>query len=531
MIRTITISLLLLVLSGCGGEVVEQPASTDLLVTTEYGRLKGMLSPYDEGIRVFRGVPYAEAPIGDLRWTPPQPVAPWSGTRAANTFSASCFQQRHKWNYVWRMEDFPVSEDCLYLNIWAPPTSDPLPVMVWFHGGSHTGGQGNSLIFDGSALAARDVMVVTVNYRLGAFGFLAHPWFADASASGHAGNYGLMDKIAALDWVRDNAGFFGGDPGNVTIFGQSSGSSSVCSLMVSPKADGLFHKVIGQSASCVTPPSDQDANGFLRAQKVVENLNVSNLEALKLIDPDAIVEATLATGWEDQSRIVIDGDVLPEWPIVAYAERRQHEVALLLGHLSDEGTELFPKDESITDESLRVILSSMVGDAAESLIAEYDAPDRAAADLFYAIAIDAYMAFPMRRWAEYHSLAGHPTYYYYIDHAPPAFHLYMPNNPTLERPGKPRSGGAYHSGDLALVFGSHDKVGVDWTSDDRTVSAQIVSYWTNFAKTGSPNGDSLPEWPLFDMDSYATQVINSNTSTVFGIKKRALDLMATAQPL
>ena len=415
--RTIIMSLLLLGLFGCGDQATEQPTSSGLLVTTEHGQLMGISSPYDEGIRVFRGIPYAKAPVGDLRWTPPQPVATWDGVRSADTFSASCFQQRHKWNYVWRMEDFPVSEDCLYLNVWAPPSTEPLPVMVWFHGGSHTGGQGNSLIFDGTALAASDVMVVTVNYRLGAFGFLAHPWFADVSDSGQAGNYGLMDKIAALEWVRDNASAFGGDPDNVTIFGQSAGSSSVCSLMVSPKADGLFHKAIGQSASCVTRPSNEDANGFLRAQKVVENLNVANLEALKAADPDAIVEATLATGWEDQSRIVIDGDVLPEWPIAAYAEKRQHDVALLLGHLSDEGTELFTKDESITDESLRVILSSMVGEAAESVIAEYDAPDRSAPDVFYAIATDAYMAFAMRRWAEYHSLAGHPTYYYFIDHA------------------------------------------------------------------------------------------------------------------
>ena len=529
--RTITMSLLTLGLFSCGGEAIEPPTLSGLSVTTEHGQLKGMLSPYDEGVRVFRGIPYAKAPVGDLRWTPPQPVAAWDGVRSADTFSASCFQQRHKWNYVWRMEDFPVSEDCLYLNVWARPSTEPLPVMVWFHGGSHTGGQGNSLIFDGTALAARDVMVVTVNYRLGAFGFLAHPWFADESESGHAGNYGLMDKIAALEWVRDNASAFGGDPDNVTIFGQSAGSSSVCSLMVSPKADGLFHKAIGQSASCVTRPSNEDANGFLRAEKVVENLNVANLEALRAADPDAIVEATLATGWEDKSRIVIDGDVLPEWPIVAYAEKRQHDVALLLGHLSDEGTELFPKDESITDESLRVILGSMVGDAAESLIAEYAAPDRSAPDVFYAIATDAFMAFAMRRWAEYHSLAGHPTYYYYIDHAPPAFHLYMPDNPVLDWPGEARSGGAYHSGDLALVFGSHDKVGVDWTDDDRAVSAQIVAYWTNFAKAGSPNDDSLPEWPEFTIDGYATQVINPATSTSPGVKKRALDLMATAQPL
>ena len=207
--RIIILSLLLLGIWGCGGEPIEQPTSSGLLVTTEYGQLRGMSSPYNAGIRVFRGIPYAKAPVGDLRWTAPKPVEAWDGTRLADTFSASCFQQRHKWNYVWRMEDFQVSRiasismcgrhhrPSLY-RLW----SGSMAVLIR--------GQGNSLIFDGTALAARDVMVVTVNYRLGAFGFLAHPWFADVSDSGHAGNYGLMDKIAALEWVRDNASAFGG---------------------------------------------------------------------------------------------------------------------------------------------------------------------------------------------------------------------------------------------------------------------------------------------------------------------------------
>ena len=237
-----------ILLGACG-----QGSSTALIdrsALVEQGLLEGIASPFDPEITVYRGVPYAQPPAGELRWRPPQPATSWSGARQASTFADSCYQQRHVSTFVWRREDFAVSEDCLYLNVWTPLNHGNLPVMVWFHGGSHTSGQGHSLIFAGTTLASQGVVLVTINYRLGPLGFLAHPWLAEESPRKSAGNYGLLDKIAALRWVQANAHAFGGDPNNVTIFGQSAGSQSVCSLMAAPLAEGLFHKAIGQSAGC-----------------------------------------------------------------------------------------------------------------------------------------------------------------------------------------------------------------------------------------------------------------------------------------
>ena len=212
-------------LSACdpGSRSADAARST----ATSHGEILGVASSYDSDVTVYRGVPYAAPPVDELRWQPPQPPTPWQQPRMADRFAASCYQQRHVSTFVWRREDFEVSEDCLYLNVWTPREGADLPVMIWFHGGSHTSGQGHSLIFDGTSLASQGVVLVTINYRLGPFGFLAHPWLAQESAHASAGNYGLLDKIAALKWVKANARAFGGNPDNVTIFGQSAGSQSV----------------------------------------------------------------------------------------------------------------------------------------------------------------------------------------------------------------------------------------------------------------------------------------------------------------
>jgi para-nitrobenzyl esterase len=290
-IKPVVVAVFILGLAACSNETPDHDGKERVSVSLAQGEVMGIPSPYDDDITVYRGLPYAAAPIGELRWQPPQAATGWDGVRVADTFADSCFQLRHTSNFVWRREGFPVSEDCLSLNVWAPDNAEDLPVMVWFHGGAHTSGQGHSLIFDGTTLAQQGVVVVTVNYRLGPFGFLAHPWLSEAAESGASGNYGLMDKIAALSWVKDNAVAMGGDPNNITIFGQSAGSQSVCSLMVSPSAQGLFHKAIGQSAACVNPLSVEDASGHLRGSALVESLGADSFEALQAADPDALLSA------------------------------------------------------------------------------------------------------------------------------------------------------------------------------------------------------------------------------------------------
>lgn len=530
-IKRVVFAVFISGLAACSTETSDPDLKPAASVSLIQGEVMGIPSPYDDDITVYRGLPYAAAPIGDLRWQPPQSAASWEGIRIADTFANSCYQPRH-WDYfVWRREDFPVSEDCLYLNAWRAENAHEIPVMVWFHGGTHLSGQGHSLIFDGTSLAQRGVLVITVNYRLGPFGFLAHPLLSDAAKSGTSGNYGLMDKIAALAWVRDNVRSLGGDPDNVTVFGQSAGSQSICSLMTSPDAKGLFHKAIGQSASCVTPVSTEDANGHKRGIALVKELGVDSLQALRSAEPDALISAMIASDWASESRIVIDGDVLGEWPSQTYAEGRQAKIPLMLGFLADEDEQLFPINDSLTGQGLDDFLQYVAGDLSEELKGEYDAENLTPGQLQHAVSTDIFMAFGMQRWAEYHARAGQSTYLYFMDHVPPAFHLYMPEHPYLVLEGGSRSGGAYHSGDLALVFGSLDKVGYDWTDEDEVVSEQMVMHWTNFAKTGKPNQPGEDAWTPFDRERLSTRVINSEPATVGGVRKRILEILASRQPL
>ncbi|NKC00203.1 MAG: carboxylesterase family protein [Pseudomonadales bacterium] len=498
--------------------------------TTEtlYGELQGAM--VTEEIAVFRGIPYAAAPVAEKRWKAPQAPETWRDVRDATAFSDSCIQPTFTSNYVWRRADFAVSEDCLYLNIWAKQNTDNLPVMVWFHGGAHTSGQGHSKIFDGTTLAEHDVVLVSINYRLGALGFLAHPWLSEESAHDSSGNYGLSDKISALNWVRDNIAQFGGNPDNITIFGQSAGSQSVCSLMASPLAQGLFHKAIGQSAACVGPAPQRDPAGLERGEKLVDLLGATSLETLRNVPPEDILNATEASGWTNDSRIVIDGWVLPEAQIETFRAGRQSPVPLMLGCLADEGVNLFPVNADLTDDQLAEYLSRTLGDQATAIKAAYAAEHKQSPGTAqHAIATDLFMAFAMRRWAEYQVAVDQPTYLYFMDHIPPAFHLYMPEDPKLETPEGPRHA-AYHSGDLAYVFGNVDKVGLDWTPEDRALSDLMVNYWTNFARTGDPNGDALPDWQSFNSQSFATQRLNAETQTVDGIRRDRLDLIAEAFP-
>ena len=530
-IKRVVLVVLMTGLVSCTSETSERDLQRATRMSLTQGDVIGVPSPYDEEITVYRGLPYAAPPVGELRWQPPQTPDSWPGVRIADTFAESCFQLRHTSNFVWRRGDFPVSEDCLYLNVWAPENAEGLPVMVWFHGGSHVSGQAHSLIFDGTTLAQQGVIVVTVNYRLGPFGFLAHPWLSEAAETGASGNYGLMDKVAALGWVRDNISALGGDPSNVTIFGQSAGSQSVCLLMASPSAQGLFNKAIGQSAGCVNPLTMADANGHLRGSALVESLGAQSLRELRSVEPDELLSAMVESDWEAGSRIVIDGNVLREWPSKTYAEGRQAKVPLMLGFLANEGEQLIPVDESVDDAGLDTFLTFIAGNAADELKAQYSAENMTPGQLRHAISTDIYMAFGMQRWAEYHSLADQATYFYFMDHAPPAFHLYMPEQPYLELEGGSRSRGAYHSADLALVFGSLDRVGYDWNDADRIVSEQMIEYWTNFAKTGDPNAEDSAEWTPFNRENLSTRVINPRPTTVAGVRRRILELIAGRQPL
>jgi len=505
------------------------------LVQTLNGQVQGTHSEYNSNVAVFYGLPYASPPLDSLRWAPPQAPVSWQQTRPASTPGAACTQATNSSTFVWKRGDFTYSEDCLFLNIWSASLDGTLPVMVWFHGGAHTAGMAHEKIFDGTTLAQHGVILVSVNYRLGPFGFLAHPWLAQSSSHNSSGNYGLLDKIAALNWLRDNIAQFGGDPNNITIFGQSAGAQSVCSLMASPLARGLFHKAIGQSAACTGPTADQDANGELRGSNLVAALSqVQSLHDLRKESAQNIANAAQHTGWATQPRIVIDGWVLTEAPAKTFSQGKHARVPLLLGSLADEGNELFPLNEAMTEAQLNDYLSSVAGSRAEELRRLYaEQLTYSPAHVQREIITDQFMTLGMRQWASYNHRAGAPTYLYFMDHIPPAFHLYMPQHPQMDLVNGPRSAGAYHSGDLAYVFGTTKSIGVDWQDDDHTLSELMMQYWTHFATHGDPNppNASIPKWAPYGTDKHLTQLLNKQAHTIEGVRPDKLAFLEEIMPL
>ena len=506
-------------------------------VSTEHGMLEGAWSQADASIGVFRGIPYAQPPVGNLRWRAPQDLAPWTGVRQATTFGAACWQSYSDDAFVWSRGEFLRSEDCLHLNIWQPEKTDATaPVMVWFHGGAHTGGFAHVELFDGTELARQGVLVVTVNYRLGPWGFLAHPALAEESEHNSTGNYGLMDKIAALKWVQKNIQGFGGNPDNVTLFGQSAGSSSVCALMASPLASGLFDKAIGQSAACLVKEK-RDANGQQRgarlAQLALSELGAQDSESqvtakqLRSIDNQSLLSAMENSPWSEGSRIVVDGWVLPEAPVDVFNANQQAKVPLLVGSLANEGHELLPLNNALTESELDQYLNKTFAETAPKLKALY-AEDLAISPgmALREILTDAFMAMSMRGWAQYNHNADQPTYLYYMDYVPPAYQIYLFDDPNLNLPGGPRSTGAYHSGDLAYVFNNVGKTGDFWLEEDFAMARAMSGYWTNFAKTGNPNGANLPNWARYEPQNHNTQLLSNPIKTIAGAKREKLDLLA-----
>jgi para-nitrobenzyl esterase len=460
-----------------------------LVAKTKQGKVAGKQE--GEGVRAFLGIPYAAPPVGALRWKAPMPAAKWKGVRDAAAFGNRCMQPAIYSDMVFR--DPGVSEDCLTLNVWTPAKAkgERLPVMVWIYGGGFIAGTTSETRQDGAALATNGVVVVSMNYRLGIFGFMALPELTAESAHHSSGNYGLLDQTAALGWVKENIAAFGGDPGNVTIFGESAGAFSVSAQMASPLAKGLFEKVIGESGAAFSsqllpfkPRSEIEQRDAAFAH---DGLSADSLEQLRAIPARQLMELSRKPGAPDFAPD-IDGYLLPESVPAIFAAGKQNDVPLLAGYNRDEGG----IDPKTTVASFQKDVSARFGDHAPEILKLYPAADdaqavRSAADL----AGDRFIAFSTWKWMEAQSATGkQPVYRYRFDLAPPA----DPNHP----------GGlaAYHSGEIPYVFGDlHLLHGFAWRPEDRLLSQQMQRYWTNFAKTGDPNGEGLPKWPVYKADS------------------------------
>ena len=505
--RISALVLAILVLAAAAWSQTQSAGS--LVVDTAAGQLKGIARP--GGGAEFLGIRYAQPPTGDLRWHEPLPVKPWTGVRDATAFGAPCSQpDLGDWN---RHDAENGKEDCLFLNVILPqwPVTKPLPVMFWIHGGANEGGTASSALYKDGTLANHGVILVTVNYRLGIFGFLAHPELTAESAHHASGNYGLMDQVLALRWVRDNIAKFGGDVNNITVFGQSAGSMDTSMLMTSPLAKEMFQKAIGQSGSAFTAPllslAGAESTGASLAKQLGAPASSGQIRFLRTLPAPDLLAALGKLLNHPRVGPDIDGWVLPEQPAAVFASGREAHIPLLYGTTTRE----FGGNQSATQ--LRAIITMSAGASADKLLAVYGLANggQGTSDPKYGTAADQWSAdmifrCPCTVQGAWHAAAHNSTYEYELNHATP------------EQPN------AVHSADLPYVFGFFPKtgnIGGKFTDLDKKIAEMIETYWTNFAKTGDPNGPGLPKWPQQgDSATYIQIQQDGSVQTATGLRTR-----------
>jgi len=486
----IQIEKLALLLSASVAVAAAQQSSP-LQVKTETGVVEGKVHGSS---RAFLGIPYAAPPVGELRWKAPAPPVAWQGVRDATKFGARCMQGNIFDDMVFR--DQGPSEDCLMLNVWTPANvaKKRLPVMVWIHGGGFVAGASSEPRQDGATLAEQDVIVVSMNYRMGIFGFFELPELITDSGNNAAGNYGLLDQVATLQWVKKNIAAFGGDPGNVTIFGESAGSFSVSELMASPLAKGLFQRAIGESGAdfpakaTLTTLEERAKESAEYAKKV---LGTDSLKELRAIPADKLLETVSKPGSERRgpSMVVVDGYFLPKPVPEIFATGAQNDVPLLAGWNRDEGSgAVLSAKPPLTAASVKELGEKEFKDNSAEFFKLYPASDDATAVRSWEdFAGDRFIALGTWKWMEAESATGKsPVYRYRFDEAPP-------DDPSRQ-PGM----GAFHSGEIEYVFGTLEwRIPTLWKSQDKALSELMRKYWANFAKNGNPNGAGLPQWPTY----------------------------------
>jgi len=460
------------------GMAVAQP------VQTEFGAISGLR---EGGINVYKGIPFAAAPVGELRWRPPSPTARWAGARKADAFAPACMQE----GVSMPGESPPtMSEDCLYLNIWdsAMNARSHLPVIVWIYGGGYRNGSASMPLYWGDRLAHKGVIVVTLAYRLGPLGFLAFPELSRESPHQSSGNYGLMDQIAALEWIQRNIAAFGGDPKRVTIAGQSSGAISVSVLMASPRAKGLFQRAIGESGGLFEPlqlaPNYLLANAERDGEKYVASLGVTSLKELRRLPASALLGGANAGG---VTHPVIEPYTLPVAPYEAFAMGQQNDVPLLIGSNTEEARAL-TNVVNVRAATFNADIESSFGALPPAIMAAYPhATDEEARQARLDLERDLRFGWDMWAWARLQAGTGKSRVYYYSFSQQPPF----PSGSVYE------GWGASHFAELWYVFDHLNQEPWRWSMADRKLATDISSYWTNFAKSGDPNGPALPVWPAF----------------------------------
>ena len=465
-------------------------------IEIDSGRVAGTASA-DGKVHAFKGIPYASAPSGGLRWCPPHPVRAWDHLLQADRFGPAPMQPLHQRDQIFFQAaqvlgapESSYSEDCLSLNIWTPATSPAanLPVMLWFYGGGNRTGCGSQGIFDGEKLARKGVVMVTFNYRLGSLGFLAHPQLRLESANGASGNQSLLDDIAVLQWIKRNIAAFGGNPGCVTIFGESAGAGHVNCLMASPLAKGLFHRAIAHSSARFRGLSGMQTREQAEAagSKFAQSQQADSLAALRLRPADELVRPM---GFD----FIVDGHVLAEDLDAVFEQGAQHDVPLLLGSNADEGTPYAQiADAAKFSEQARARYGAM----ADAFLNLYPAGDDAQAHASgLASTRDARFGWQIHQWARLHARsAKSPVFRYYFERTPP-----FPADARFRELHPPQRYGAFHSAEVIYAFDNlRLKTDWPWQEADYRLSEAMATYWTQFAKHGNPNGAGLPNWESFD---------------------------------
>ncbi|WP_293401686.1 carboxylesterase family protein [Phenylobacterium sp.] len=514
--RAATFAAALALLAGaCAQPAMSQsPPSSGAPVEAQIdsGALRGREAG---GIKSFKGIPYAAPPVGELRWRAPAAPAAWSGVREADQYGSDCIQNRVSWDKTQSAQ--PTSEDCLTLNVWAPAAAKKAPVMVWIHGGGFVMGSGSQPIFDGAKLAARDVVVVTFNYRLGRFGFFAHPALTRETAGSATGNFAFMDQVAALEWVKRNIAAFGGDPGNVTIFGESAGGGSVNQLMLAQPARGLFHKAIAQSGGGrdVLPLLSTERAGKPAAEAVgaafatKAGVKGEDLSALRALSADKLRGKLdlLNQEADTYSGPMIDGVLVASDVAAGFAAGRQAKVPYLVGANSDE---------------LGFLPGFLRGPMAAKTLKEIGAGDEIQAAYGSKSALDAQLTSdvtfvePARHLAAVQAASGAPTWLYSFGYVPEA--------------KRKSQKGAGHATELAFVFGDLAAAGdIDETPADGAAARLVGDYWTAFARTGDPNGGGRPAWPAYARASDQRLAIGNDGAAASKAGTAALDALGAHQ--
>lgn len=488
----------LLFISCFQQESVDQPFES--IVATKSGLVQGAVNE-SKTVTAFKGIPFAAPPVGALRWREPHPPEAWDGVRDATKFCPSCMQAgdgaaRLPWTEEY-MNQTEISEDCLFLNIWTPArfTSDNLPVLMWIYGGGFREGSGSIAVYDGEELAKKGIILVTVNYRLGVLGYLAHPELTAESPHNASGNYGYLDQVAALQWIRENIAAFGGNPDKVTISGQSAGALSVQALTASPLARGLFNRAI-----IVSGPRMSTMTGFVsgelaeaKGEEFAESKGAASLEELRALPAeDLVADFRPNNDWS----AIIDGWFLTEPMAATFEKGELSDVPTMAGLTADDRrsriTELTEFVKKARDD---------YGDRAQEFLELYPAKADEEAVLMATEATRDQGRFDAAVWAEFRgNTAKTPVYTYFFKRAIP-----WPEHPEF---------GAFHTSDVIYWFNNLKMLDRPWTEGDKALAETASSYWVNFVTSGNPNGEGLPEWPDFNAEKKETQELDLEINTI-----------------